>query len=183
MSVRLFLGLPPSDAAREALCRLIEGARDIWPAAKWVPAANLHYTLVFIGAQPESEVAAIGAAVDAAAAGIPAFDVGLGASGRFPERGRARVLWVGASIGGEGMTGLAAACSRALAPWSAPDDRPYAPHLTIARFKVPVVFDDSRLAQAEPTPPWLVEDVVLYRSRLARPSPVYEEVHRAPLAP
>lgn len=46
---RLFLGVPPDDATRKALCSFQEEAHVAQTHTRWTPAENLHLTLFFIG--------------------------------------------------------------------------------------------------------------------------------------
>jgi 2'-5' RNA ligase len=47
--MRVFLALPMADSAKAAFGRLIDKLKPQFDDARWVPAANLHLTLVFIG--------------------------------------------------------------------------------------------------------------------------------------
>ena len=175
--MRLFVGIPPGEQARAVVADYVELCRRRWPEAKWVPAANLHYTVVFIGEVGEADLDVLTTALDNAAAPLAPFVAALGEPGRFPPRGKARVLWVGTSLGAEGMAAAAAATAQATSPWVAPEDRPFVAHLTIARFRVAAAVPE--LPPLDGAPEWTVDGVVLYRSRLARPAPVYEALHTA----
>jgi RNA 2',3'-cyclic 3'-phosphodiesterase len=175
---RLFVGVPPSDAARDALGRYVSGLRHVWPHAKWVPPENLHYTMLFIGRVAPQAVDDIALALDSAVRGLAPFEVSLGDAGSFPGgRQRARVLWVGAAAGESALKVAAAACAQALLTWVPAEERPFVPHLTIARFRAPEPVGE--LPPLEPVDPWTARGVTLYNSVVRRPAPVYEEVHRA----
>ena len=62
------------------------------------------------------------------------FDVGITGAGAFPTPQRPRALWLGVDEGVAGMEAAARAVDGALVErgWAA-DDRPFRPHLTLAR--------------------------------------------------
>jgi len=131
---RVFFALWPDAAAREALAvhaaRLAREARG-----RVVPAANFHLTLAFLG-----EVDAAGLDRARCAAGrvdCPAFALGLDCQGSFR---RAGVAWVGCREAPPPLLALQSALERSLGQEGfAPEPRPYAPHLTLARrIAVPV---------------------------------------------
>ena len=66
------------------------------PGVRWVRAEGIHLTLRFLGYARRDGLDALGAAASRAAERCPAGTAAPG-SGLFPERGRARVLWLGPS--------------------------------------------------------------------------------------
>jgi 2'-5' RNA ligase len=99
-----------------------------------VPAAQRHLTLHFFDELPEDRVEDVRGAAAAAAARMSGFDLELEGLGCFPERGPAKVVWVGCGAGRETLVALAEAISRALVGRGFPGDaRPFSPHLTLAR--------------------------------------------------
>ena len=137
---RLFIALPLPDDAAETIRSIVDavraeplpvGARDV----RWVRLDGLHLTLRFLGPTPEDRVEQTAAAVRAvaeAAAGPIAME--LGGAGTFPPQGRPRALWIGIVDGAEPLGQLATALDAALgeAGWP-PAERPFRPHLTLAR--------------------------------------------------
>lgn len=69
-----------------------------------------------------------------AVAGHGPIDVMVGGAGAFPSPVRPRTLWLGIPGGAPELAALAAQVSAELEPlgWP-PDDRPFRPHLTLAR--------------------------------------------------
>jgi 2'-5' RNA ligase len=106
------------------------GGRDV----RWVRLDGLHLTLRFLGPTAEERIAGTIAAVEAAALGRDRFAVGISGSGTFPPQGRPRALWLGVTEGAEGLARLAAVVDDELRErgWTL-DDRPFRPHLTLAR--------------------------------------------------
>ncbi|MET9265200.1 RNA 2',3'-cyclic phosphodiesterase [Amycolatopsis sp. NPDC004079] len=113
--MRLFSALrPPADVAAEIDSAL--GSRD--RLLRWSDPAGWHITLAFYG---EVDPAERGSFLDRALDGRKSVDVRLWGSGTFPG-----VLWLG--VAGEGLADLAAAAAA-----GSGEERPYRPHLTLAR--------------------------------------------------
>jgi 2'-5' RNA ligase len=171
--VRAFFGLPLPKDHREALGAYIASCATIAPEFRWVPAANLHLTVRFIGGIERDLVAGIAARL--AESPLRAFDLALGDLGTF-QRGRlVRVVWMGVSAGVEAARGLAgqveAAC---VAAGLGPETRQFQAHLTLARARsrlgaaLPQLPDPPRLG------PWQADELVLYESHLSPKGSVYE---------
>jgi 2'-5' RNA ligase len=123
--MRLFFALQLSKEATARLLPVLEGIGH---------ASQLHFTLAFLGEQPESSLALAEEA--AAAIHAPAFDLAIGGTGAFPSLQRPRVLWLGVTEGAEEISSLAEQLRSALRERGfALDDKPFRPHLTIARVK------------------------------------------------
>lgn len=176
--VRLFAGIAIPTGVRTAIEVATAPLRPAIPGLRWVPAENLHLTLVFIGWVRPDDVAAVRDAIEASVAPAEPFTARLGGAGRFPDRGRARVLWVGFTTGVDALAGLADLAREAVAD-RVTDARPFRPHITIARAKQPVRLPTRAL---EGVPPLerdvAVGGVTLYRSHLGSPHPRYEAIAR-----
>jgi 2'-5' RNA ligase len=187
---RLFIAIPVAPAALDACRQLLEPVRTS-PAgrgARWVRTDNLHLTLRFLGATPPDRVGDVAAAMRDAAAGWSAFEVRLAGAGAFPSANRPRVLWLGVARGAGAAEAIAGALQGPLATLGWPrDERPFKPHLTVARCDAASIADGARAAAALITgaAPWSVDfvadRVVLYRSHLHSGPPVYEVVDEAEL--
>jgi RNA 2',3'-cyclic 3'-phosphodiesterase len=143
---RLFVAVPLAEAARAAVEELVVGVRDRLAAAgvqadsragvRWVRTDGLHLTLRFLGPTPLDQVDAVAAAAaqTATEAAQAPFEVVIGGAGAFPSPGRPRTLWLGIERGADELAALAAALDERLVPlgWP-PEDRPFRPHLTLAR--------------------------------------------------
>ena len=106
------------------------------PQVKWVRAENLHVTLKFLG---ETESAKLGALQNVLAAVRSSDPVNLEFRGLgfFPNEKRPRVLWAGMEASPNLKT-LAADIDRAAHRLGfLLEDRPFTPHLTLARFSLP----------------------------------------------
>ncbi|MBI2832848.1 MAG: RNA 2',3'-cyclic phosphodiesterase [Acidobacteria bacterium] len=191
--MRLFVAVDVSEDARRTavgvtrrLTRDLEKlgvGRDI----KWVPAENLHLTLQFIGPVDEERGAAIETAMREPLA-TGAFELGLNGAGAFPPSGAPRVIWIGISSGMPELQALHADVEARLAPFGIEtEQRAFAAHLTLARFRQPSPrgADIRRLLSDMPVraEPWTVDRVTLYESKLSPKGPKYLPVRYTVLSP
>jgi len=126
------------DAVRRALGEAIEQLRAVARDVAWVAPGNLHLTLKFLGAVPETRIESVaGALRDAGLAGRP-FEARIRGLGAFPSTGRPRVVWAGVTDGASQMTELARCVDIALVALGfAPEERPFSPHITLGRVRRP----------------------------------------------
>jgi len=129
--MRLFLALDIDDSIRERIARFVEGVRNFAPDARWMNFESLHVTLKFIGEQPDESVEKIKQAL--ATIDASATEIHFRAYGFFPTSKSARVFWIGIEAGPQ-LAALAAVIDEKIAPLGIPkEDRPFSPHLTLAR--------------------------------------------------
>ncbi|HSL15652.1 MAG TPA: RNA 2',3'-cyclic phosphodiesterase [Actinomycetota bacterium] len=177
--LRLFVAIEIPSDVRD----LVEGAvapiREMFPRAKWVPKQNQHVTLKFLGSTYPRLVDRVTEAIgDVATAGQP-FETRVDGLGAFPSQRRAAVLWAGLDDAGGRMSALASALDTALAKEFAPEERAFTPHLTVARFKPPERLGE--LPTGLRSDVFTIDQVVLFRSQVQRPAPIYTPVATFPL--
>jgi 2'-5' RNA ligase len=150
---------------------------------------HLHLTLRFFAERPGDRAAAVAEAANAAAAGAEAFDLEVRGLGRFPAHGPVRVVWAGLGSGRETLVALGARLARELEARGFPaEERPFAPHLTLARARNPGGSKESarKVAAAAPSVGVLgtqrVGTLVLYRSDLGSGPPLHTPLGRFPLS-
>jgi len=177
------VALKPPEAVLDAVAASVAPARSVPVGLRWEERERYHVTVQFLG--PVPRLAPVVEALAAAVAGREAFRFRLGGAGAFPKPGRARVVWIGAAVGGDGLVALAGAVAGALGPLGyEAEQRPFHPHLTVARLKVPDNVADV-LAAIAPGPlgdAFTVAELVLYQSRLSPKGPTYTALGRFPLA-
>ena len=174
---RLFVAADVPEAVRSRLAEELEPLREASPELRWSPPENWHVTLKFLGAVRSSLVADAGHAVADAAATTDRFDTHLLGVDAFPSARRARVLWVGMSDPDERFRALAGALDIALEQIVKPEERPFTPHLTVARAKQPLpLVEDLAAVGGLRSETFPLDHVTLYRSHLRRPAPLYEPV-------
>jgi len=188
---RLFVGVPVPEEALAACATLLDGvrARHGGRGVRWVSTENLHLTLRFLGLLPPSRVSAMAEAVDAAAVGVSPIQVVLAGAGAFPGDRRPRAIWLGIERGADELGAISRALDAALVlSGMASDDRPFHPHLTVARTDAAgtsgslAVAADLRVAAEGWRVTFTADRLVLYRSHLGGGPPRYEPVHEATLA-
>ena len=135
--IRSFIAIELPEEVKEGLARLRnELERDEHRFVKWVDTGGIHLTLKFLGNIPFKQVTEITEAMEEAAQGIPPFHLEISGLGVFPGLKQARVFWVG--IGGEidKLSRLQRNIDSALAALGfAREERPFVPHLTLARIR------------------------------------------------
>jgi RNA 2',3'-cyclic 3'-phosphodiesterase len=174
---RLFVGAEIPEAVRDLLGRDLSPLRERVSGARWVPQENWHLTLKFIGAVWPRLVDDVRRAVGEVAIAHEPFQTRLAAVGAFPSERRARVVWAGFDDRAGGIEAIVSGLDAALAEFAKREDRPFAPHLTVARLRAPAPMEEELKAlSGVASDPFSVDRVVLYRSHLRRPHPIYEPV-------
>ena len=134
--MRLFVALEIPPAVRENLAGLIRDLRAIAPQPKWVRVENLHITLKFIGEVADTKLEAIRQALGEVRSEAP-VTLDFRGLGFFPNEKYPRVFWAGMEASAN-LKGLAADIDRAMEKLGIPrEQRPFSPHLTLARFQPP----------------------------------------------
>jgi 2'-5' RNA ligase len=131
--MRLFLALNIEPEVRRRCYAATHALRAAGPDVRWVDETKLHLTLKFLGEQPESLVAPLSAALDAAAGQSRELDLVFGAIGAFPNFRRPRVVWIGVAPDPKLELlhhDVEVACD---ALGLGVDGRPFRPHLTVGR--------------------------------------------------
>ncbi|MGB9433925.1 MAG: RNA 2',3'-cyclic phosphodiesterase [Candidatus Acidiferrum sp.] len=134
--MRLFIAIEIPGAIRNALATFLKELREIAPQVKWVRAENLHVTLKFLGETDGKKLGEIETTLRAIRSSQPITMEFLGL-GFFPNEKRPRVFWTGMDSSAN-LSQLAGAIDHGLHQCGFPlEDRPFLPHLTLARFNPP----------------------------------------------
>jgi len=183
--VRLFLALELSEEARAALSR----AREIFARSltgwRFVDPAAVHLTLRFLGEVDPEKDRAHRRAWGSAVCGFAPVRFQLTGAGVFPGPARPRVLWIG--VREDPPEGRIEEIARALegaarAEGFPPEDRPFHPHLTLARARRDVHATPPRDAVGELGATVECAEVVLFRSDLGPAGARYSPLDAFPLA-
>lgn len=176
---RLFAALDPPEPVKDALGDLQTGL----PEARWHDIDDLHLTLRFIGETDPGTESELVDALDLL--DHPAVTVIPRGYGHFERKGKPAVLFVAVETTPD-LAGLQRQVDRLVRGCGvAPEPRRFTPHVTLARF--PKSIEAGRVgrwletAPAPEIPPFTVDAVTLYRSRLRPEGPRYEPLHRFPL--
>jgi 2'-5' RNA ligase len=174
--IRSFIAIELPEEVRGGLARLRnELKRNEHKFVKWVNPDGLHLTLKFLGNIPSKRVTEIINVIEEVTQGVSAFHLEISGLGAFPSLRQARVFWVG--IGGEvdKLSKLQQNIDSALAVLGfAKEERPFVPHLTLARLR-PGASPLERRSFGELVDPTIFEDkyhveveaVSLMRSQLS----------------
>lgn len=182
--MRLFVAIDPPDSVRAALARLIERGKALAPDARWVRPEAMHLTLAFLGNMPDEVVPRIEAALGEVAPRHRALDLAAGPVGSFGTKAKPRVLWVGLLGALEELAALRLDVEAALEPLGyEPEERPFRPHLTLARARE--MRGDPALATARDAldpqaPAFSAAELILYRSEPSAHGSAYTALARLP---
>jgi 2'-5' RNA ligase len=175
---RLFIAAPLPEAVAARLAALGGGV----PGARWVPEHNLHITLRFIGevdGRLAGDIAETLAEVDGQGleAAIEGVDI-------FGSRRDARVLYAGVTPK-DPLKRLRDKIEAALQRDGLPaEERKFHPHVTLARLRGAPPDRIGRFLQENGllmSPPFGIEDFILYESIRGHDGAVYHELRRYPL--
>ncbi|MNB74651.1 2'-5'-RNA ligase [compost metagenome] len=180
-SERLFTAVRLSPEIRSRTGELCRAMSAELPFAKWTHAEDYHITLQFLGDTPASDIPALIGSLKQASEKMEPFTLTLQEPGTFGPPGAPRVLWAG--VGGEKdalrelyarITGKTAALGFTA------ENRPYSPHVTLARrYRGTEPFQSSKLEVWSNDEvfrmSWRVEEWVLFVTRMHN-QPMYEVV-------
>jgi 2'-5' RNA ligase len=185
--LRLFTAIDLDDGARDAVARLqrrlserLTGDRSL----KWVEPSRMHLTMVFLGEVADARVPAI---IESLSSPIDArrFAIAFRGLGVFPPRGAPRVLWLNVAQGADALATVHGHVVKRLERLGvALEDRPFHPHLTLARWRDSRPSDRTRALVPDtndPIAPVGVDSIALYQSRLSSAGSAYTVLARATL--
>ena len=146
---------------------------------------NLHFTLRFLGEIDENRAEPLLEALKYAVSDASPFELELRGLGAFPSVERPSVVWVGVrhAVQLEALAACVEAAVSAAGFGSA--DRPFHPHLTVARCRArppAALFDLLREQRRRSFGTFQVDRVELIASDLTPRGPLYRTVSVAPLA-
>jgi 2'-5' RNA ligase len=176
--MRIFIALDIPADIRVSLAQYMERARGLAPEGRWARVEGLHVTLKFVGNVRDAVVEQIKAAL-ASVKSAP-FAVRFEGVGFFPNSKAARVFWAGVD-GGENLARLASLIDAVLANTGiSPEERPYHPHLTLARTSSRPLRELEPLL-AEPQPQFgtmTAREFFLYQSQPQKGGSKYTKLQR-----
>ena len=133
---RTFIAIELSDGARSHLSRELRRLAQALPRLRWVDPDTLHLTLSFLGELDDAQLDNAIQATTATAAEARTFTLHIGSLGTFGPPRSPRVVWSGVTGDTPRLLSLQKQLTARLAEQGfPPEDRPYSPHLTLARIK------------------------------------------------
>lgn len=135
-SLRAFLGVSlPHELCRQ-VAEFQQQLRKTVPIANWVRPESIHLTLKFLGNMDPAMVERLLKAVEPVRTHQSPLTMRVQGLGVFPDSRRPRILWTGCTGEIPSLLKLVAHIEQALAPLGfPPEEKPYHPHLTLARIK------------------------------------------------
>ena len=190
MGLRTFLAIDLPSVLHSAIGQNIRAVQRELPGLSWSKTENLHINLKFLGETTESQIDQIRRAVEPAVSHVSPFVIELKGFGVFPDHRSPRVLWIGLGGALDSLTALADCVGRAVVPLGFPqEDRPFRPHLTVARVKKDhrevgrVLGALGVLTDPFPCGPLPVDRVTLFKSDLRQTGPIYTKLWDVSLNP
>lgn len=177
--MRLFFGIPIGPESRLKVDGFVQGIRKTAGREKisWVRPDLLHVTLRFLGEMPDYFLEKL-SGWESRLSACPPIPVTIGPVGGFPNLDHPRVLHLHVRPV-EPFLRLYQSLEFRLAELGLPaEDRPYVPHLTLARLRRP----GARLAiSPESFPPLsdTLNSVTLFQSRLTPAGPIHTPLSTA----
>lgn len=171
--MRVFAAIPIPDAIAEQLASWTQPYKKERLFRKWTHPHDYHITLQFLGETPQEKIKTLKAALKRVKSGP--LTLSLNRAGSFGQPQAPRVLWAAVAGDTAGLTALhAAVIEETRTIGYVPEDRPYSPHITIARkFIGGGGMPDGLLSAAPAGASWVADRFVLMRTHLHE-SPMYE---------
>ncbi|WP_438431780.1 RNA 2',3'-cyclic phosphodiesterase [Gorillibacterium sp. sgz500922] len=183
---RCFAAVPLPSGCKTELDVRMRALHAELPFRTWPHPLDLHITLMFLGAVAEDRLPAVQEALAAAADRHAPFPLAVGRLGFFGSPASPRVLFAELEGDRTALSALAADVTSRLSAIGFPaENRPYSPHITLAR-RYQGGGDPGGLIRAAAEREWAeplpfdADSVVLYRSHLGR-SPMYEPLAIFPM--
>lgn len=180
MNMRLFIALDLSDEQKEYLSSVQDSFKRRRVSARWVSPAIIHITLQFLGDVDDFSVPNLKAAIGEAVEPFACFAFSLGKLGWFGAAHSPRVLWMQVDKGYRQMIDLQKSIEDKLIPLGFKSDKPFKPHITLARnpelngLDITQAASEGIVEVGRASTEAVCTKVVLYRSYLAKEGPTYE---------
>lgn len=134
--IRAFVAVELSSDIREKLSALQGQLKKVLPPMNWVHPESIHLTLKFLGWVDSSRVSQLLSALELIGNRQNTFSLEIQRLGVFPSIKRPRILWVGVTGQTHIMQQLVLEIEATLESLGfPPEEKPYHPHLTLARIK------------------------------------------------
>ena len=148
---------------------------------RWIPSANIHLTLQFLGWIDTSALSSISSHLQQIAHRTLSFQVSYESLGLFPNAKRPRILWIGVKEGEKEIFTITQQLKAAHRRFVVPEEKAYVSHLTVARLKntsKSALSDIMRTYKDTYFGKDVVRDIMLMRSVLHRSGSVYSILKR-----
>ena len=152
---------------------------------RWVNPEKLHITLSFIGDTSEQQLINISEQLEEICSGYSSMELHFKELGVFPNLRKPRVFWIGMEKN-KLLENLRSDIEIMLLDKGIKrENRPFKPHLTIARIKWMEDFDKLKYRlqeyRGETIQKTKIEEVIYYESKLTANGPIYHSIKIFPL--
>jgi len=179
--VRAFVAIRMNQQVEESVAKTIDELRHPHDGVRWVPRANLHITLKFLGPAVDSHrLQRLTAGLHQLATRTAPFEVAATGIGAFPDLEHPRAIWVGLhSVQSGALAALAARLETVAADYGFErEKRRWSGHLTIGRVRDEPnngdTHDALRATRDREFGVSKIESITLYRSHLGPEGASYE---------
>ena len=185
-TIRTFVAVPVPGAVTDFLTQIQRRLKTSSINIRWIPAANIHLTLKFLGDIDPVRVPEIKTQLDVASRSTAPFVLNARGVGVFPNRRQARVIWVGLTGDLNQLEQLKKNIESGLGSIGFKSDRrPFRAHLTIGRMRQRP--DPKALGallaplKDETGEPFDIDQIRFFQSMLRPSGAEYKLLHSAPL--
>lgn len=187
-SLRVFLAVELSLNLCEKLTELQDQLQGKLPGINWVRPESIHLTLKFLGYVAPAMVEQLLTAIEPIRKSQAPVTIEIQGLGVFPHIRRPRILWMGCTGDRPSLFNLVSRIEGVLEPLGfPPEEKPYHPHLTLARIK----HDNSKVGSLLVHSGWLekplnlgtlhIDRITLFRSELSPNGAEYSSLWTVPL--
>jgi 2'-5' RNA ligase len=184
MTKRIFAAVDISNEAKDKISEYIKNLKSEFSDLRvgWEKTEKIHLTLKFLGNIDDSDLQKLNDAAMETAGQIPKFNLQTTATGAFPSRKKARVLWLGIKDKKGTLQKLSEGFEINCAKHGfAKDTRSFKAHLTIARLREPgkskELIEKHLETKIEPAQ-FEVSEIVIYESHLQKTGSIYSVVSK-----
>jgi RNA 2',3'-cyclic 3'-phosphodiesterase len=177
--MRLFYAIECDRASQNMLQKAAAELKNESAGGRWTRPENYHLTLAFLGEQPEAKLSLLASILDETVQDAKPFDLAFSGWGTFGRKND--ILWIDVTADPE-LYNLVQRLRDLLNAHQLPaEDRPYQPHLTIARqIRIPPGYSPN---WTRPPVRQTVRDIVLMESLRVQNRLVYQVRYRASFGP
>jgi RNA 2',3'-cyclic 3'-phosphodiesterase len=179
--VRAFVAIRMKDQVEDSIAKMIDELRHPDDGVRWVPRANLHVTLKFLGPAVDSHrLQQLAAGLHPLATKTAPFELAATGVGAFPNLEHPRAIWVGLhNVESGALAALAARLETVAAEYGFErEKRRWSGHLTIGRVRGESIKGKTRDAlnamREREFGVSRIESLTLYRSHLGPEAASYE---------
>lgn len=178
---RVFIALEMDSAIQRRLKEVIHQSMRALPSVRWVNSENIHLTLAFLGELNDEELAMATQVAREAVKRCRSFSYQLTSMNIFGTLRQPRTIWIGVEEPSGMLQQLYNVLKQQLEQHSfRTEERPFSPHLTLARVKAPLSREEQQqlqmlLSHKHPisTKAYPVGSIEVVKSELLRDGAVY----------